>query len=101
MSRGLGVVQRTIMGLFRGLPIGMDSAPKPATKRSSRPLDTLHTKPRSNAILPRAIVLYRKNLVRAVRTREDLNRQIRRTLAHEIGHLQGMDESELRRRGLD
>lgn len=71
----------TILGLFRGLPAGV--------------------KVDGPDIPPRAIVLYRKNLSRAVRSREELDRQIRKTLLHEIGHLEGFDEDELRRRGLD
>ncbi len=70
----------TILGLFRGLPRGADPVP---------------------GAPPRAIVLYRRNLARAARTREELNRQIRRTLLHEIGHVSGLDEDELRRRGLE
>ncbi len=72
----------TILGLYRGLPLGVPS------RGPERPL-------------ARAIVLYRRNLVRAVRTREGLDRQILRTLQHEIGHLRGMDEDALRHRGLD
>jgi predicted Zn-dependent protease with MMP-like domain len=49
----------------------------------------------------RAIVLYRKNLARAVRTPGELEQQIQRTLWHEIGHLRGYDEDELRRLGLE
>jgi Flp pilus assembly protein TadD/predicted Zn-dependent protease with MMP-like domain len=71
----------TILGMFRGLPLGVD--------------DELDEAP------PRSIVFYSKNLARAVRTRAELDRQIRRTLQHEIGHLHGLDEDELRRRGLD
>ena len=71
----------TILGLFRGLPKGVTGDP------STTP--------------PRAIVLYTRNLARAVRTRAELKRQVRRTLLHEIGHLAGLDEDELRRRGLD
>ncbi len=71
----------TILGLFRGLPRGMEDS--------------------TGAAPPRAILLYRRNLARAVRTRDELNRQIRRTLLHEIGHVAGLDEDELRRRGLD
>jgi predicted Zn-dependent protease with MMP-like domain len=51
--------------------------------------------------VPRAILLYRLNLARAVRSRDELSEQIRRTLLHEIGHLEGLDEDDLRRRGLD
>jgi predicted Zn-dependent protease with MMP-like domain/Flp pilus assembly protein TadD len=74
----------TILGLYRGLPLGVDQA---GTGSEPAP--------------PRAVVLYRKNLARAVETRAELDAQIRRTLLHEIGHLQGMDEGDLRLRGLD
>jgi tetratricopeptide (TPR) repeat protein len=74
----------TILGLFRGLPRGIDADEEA-----------------SGAIPARAIVLYRKNLGRAVKTRAELDAQIRRTLLHEIGHLGGLDEDDLRRRGLD
>jgi len=70
----------TILGLFRGLPRGADPVP---------------------GAPPRAIVLYRKNLARAAHSRDELNRQIRRTLLHELGHVAGLDEDELRRRGLE
>lgn len=75
----------TILGLFRGLPLGIE-APKG---------------PGSEAIPTRTIVLYRKNLARAVKSRSELDEQIRRTLIHEIGHLSGLDEDDLRRRGLE
>lgn len=71
----------TILGLFRGLPRGIEDS--------------------SGAAPARAVVLYRLNLARAVRTRDELDRQIRRTLLHEIGHVAGLDEDQLRRRGLD
>lgn len=73
----------TILGLFRGLPL------------------TVESDDYGPGIPPRAIVLYRKNLARTVRSRTDLDAQIRRTLTHEIGHLTGLDEDELRRRGLE
>ncbi|MEZ4402725.1 MAG: metallopeptidase family protein [Kofleriaceae bacterium] len=72
----------TILGLFRGLPLG--ASPEPG-----------ETPP------PRAIVLYRLNLARAVRTRAELSEQIARTLLHELGHLDGLDEDDLRRRDLE
>jgi predicted Zn-dependent protease with MMP-like domain/Flp pilus assembly protein TadD len=75
----------TIMGLYRGLPLAQIGP----TSADEEPIP------------PRAIVLYRKNLARAVRSRDELDRQIRRTLVHEIGHLQGLDEDDLRRRGLE
>jgi tetratricopeptide (TPR) repeat protein len=71
----------TILGLYRGLPRGIEDP--------------------SGVTPARAVVLYRLNLARAVRTRDELDRQIRRTLLHEIGHVAGLDEDQLRRRGLD
>jgi Flp pilus assembly protein TadD/predicted Zn-dependent protease with MMP-like domain len=69
----------TILGLYRG-PVGR--APVPGDE-------------------PPSIVLYRKNLARAVKTRTELSEQIRDTLLHEIGHLEGLDEDDLRRRGME
>jgi Flp pilus assembly protein TadD/predicted Zn-dependent protease with MMP-like domain len=71
----------TILGLYRG-PVGRNA-------------------PAATPGEPTSIVLYRKNLARAVKTRADLSVQIRETLLHEIGHLEGLDEDDLRRRGLD
>jgi tetratricopeptide (TPR) repeat protein len=71
----------TILGLFRGPPLG-------------EPCDGSETPCRS-------VVLYRRNLARAVRTPEELREQIRVTLLHEIGHLRGEDDEELAARGLE
>ena len=56
---------------------------------------------RDLAINQKRLQLARKNLARAVTTREELNEQIRVTLLHEIGHLRGEDDSELAARGLE
>lgn len=69
----------TILGLYRG-PVGR--APAADDEQPS-------------------IVLYRKNLARAVKSRIELTEQIRDTLLHEIGHLEGLDEDDLRRRGME
>ncbi|MEO8549231.1 MAG: metallopeptidase family protein [Kofleriaceae bacterium] len=69
----------TILGLYRG-PVGRAPAPDDE---------------------PSSIVLYRKNLARAVKSRTELTEQIRDTLLHEIGHLEGLDEDDLRRRGME
>ena len=45
--------------------------------------------------------LYRKNLARAVKTKDELVEQISVTLLHEVGHLRGEDDSELAARGLE
>ncbi|MBI5549751.1 MAG: metallopeptidase family protein, partial [Deltaproteobacteria bacterium] len=45
--------------------------------------------------------LDRKNLARAVKTRDELAEQIRVTLLHEVGHLRGEDDTQLVARGLE
>jgi Flp pilus assembly protein TadD/predicted Zn-dependent protease with MMP-like domain len=72
----------TILGLYRG------------------PVGRAHVAPAGDGEAP-SIVLYRKNLGRAVKTRAELTEQIRDTLLHEIGHLEGLDEDDLRRRGME
>jgi tetratricopeptide (TPR) repeat protein len=46
------------------------------------------------------IVLYRRNLSRAAHTDDELHREVRDTLMHEVGHLNGEDDEQLRDRGL-
>jgi Flp pilus assembly protein TadD len=49
----------------------------------------------------RSIVLYRRNLARFARDRSHLAEQLRVTLLHELGHLHGESDDELRDRGLE
>ncbi len=49
----------------------------------------------------RAIVFYRKNLLRFARDRQELSQQVRVTLLHELGHLHGETDEDLRERGLE
>ncbi len=72
----------SILGLFRGPPQGEAC--------------TADDGPRC-----RSIVFYRKSLVRFVRSREELREQVRVTLLHELGHLRGEDDAQLRDRGLE
>lgn len=72
----------TILGLFRGAPYGLKSSSDPWSH------------------LPSAIVLYQRNLERAVASPEELEEQIAVTLIHEVGHFLGLSEEELHARGL-
>ena len=49
----------------------------------------------------RSIVFYRRNLARFARSRGELKEQVRVTLLHELGHLHGESEDDLRARGLE
>ncbi len=73
----------TILGVFQGTPL-------------DERLDT-HAEHHHTA----RIVLFQKNLERFARTHEALLEEIRITVLHEVGHLLGLDEDELRDRGLD
>lgn len=83
----------TILGLYRGAPL----EDAPPAKGAAAPAGQAARA----AEEPRSIVLYRKNLARAVSTRAELEQQVRITLWHEIGHLRGHDEDDLRARGLE
>jgi predicted Zn-dependent protease with MMP-like domain/Flp pilus assembly protein TadD len=72
----------SILGLFRG----------PSEREPCLPEDG----PRC-----RSIVFYRQNLARFARDRGELSEQVRLTLLHELGHLRGESEEELRARGLE
>jgi tetratricopeptide (TPR) repeat protein len=71
----------TILGLFRGEPLGADENAPGAE--------------------PRAILLYRRNLVRVAHDKQELAKQVQVTLWHELGHLRGADDDQLRLRGLE
>ena len=74
----------TILGLFRGEPLGDAGAVDGGAAPEAR-----------------AIVIYRENLLRAVRSHDELETQVRITLLHELGHLRGADDDELRLQGLE
>jgi predicted Zn-dependent protease with MMP-like domain len=62
-----------------------------------------HLLERSHADLPSApgaIYLFRRNLLRACADREELAREVRITVLHEVGHLLGLDEDDLEQWGL-
>jgi Flp pilus assembly protein TadD/predicted Zn-dependent protease with MMP-like domain len=101
----------TILGLFRGLPLGRDDVAEQATTavrggRGPRPHAsaggaTASGNPASYATPERAIVIYRRNILRSVQSIAELDRAIERTLLHEVGHLRGEDDGSLRDRGLE
>ena len=89
----------TILGLYRG-PVGWFPVAADAGGNRSGFAGRGGARPWNDAEQP-SIVLYRKNLARAVKTRAELSEQIRDTLLHEDGHLEGLDEYDLRRRGME
>lgn len=62
-----------------------------------------HLMERSHADVPSspgAIYLFRRNLLRIAADREELSREVRVTVQHEVGHLLGLDEDDLESWGL-
>jgi predicted Zn-dependent protease with MMP-like domain len=51
-------------------------------------------------VAPGAIYLFRRNLLRACHDREELEREVRITVQHEVGHYLGLDEDDLEKWGL-
>jgi predicted Zn-dependent protease with MMP-like domain len=72
----------SILGLFRG----------PSERERCTPADGPHC---------RSIVVYRRNLARFARSPQELREQVKVTLLHELGHLHGESEEDLRARGLE
>ena len=113
----------TILGLFRGLSLGREPGGVEAVARTGARgrqarvtggAPSSHSPPieeasrggvaaaASTATVPaRAIVLYRRNILRSIHGVEELDRAIERTLLHEVGHLRGEDDGSLRDRGLE
>ena len=70
----------TLFGIYQGVPKGNQSffqAP----------------------VLPNRITLYRRPILQACRTREEVHEQIRKTVIHEIAHHFGFSENRLRELG--
>lgn len=65
-----------LLGLFHGVPLTEKSA--------------------FSATPPDRIILYQKNIEAICSTDEQVRRQIRATLLHEVGHYFGLSEDELR-----
>lgn len=69
--------RRLVLGVFSGVPL---------TQKSVFALPSG----------PDHIILYKRNLEAVCRTEEELRRQIRLTVMHELGHYFGMSEDQLR-----
>lgn len=77
VPRGVRPERRLLLGLFEGVP---------STHQSVFALPAG----------PARITLYQTNIEAVCRTEEEIRRQIRLTVIHEIGHYFGMSEEQLR-----
>ncbi len=71
-----GTSRRGLLGLYHGTPL-----PDRSVEQSGR--------------LPDRITIYQRNIERFCRTREQIIRQVRKTVLHEVGHHFGLDEDDL------
>ena len=78
-----GRLSPTMLGLFQGTPVTERKVTSDVDHQTAR------------------IFLFQKNLERFAKDRDELVEQIGITLLHEVGHLLGLDEDDLRDRGLD
>ena len=69
-----------LLGLYEG---------RPRTRRSVQ----------DSGVMPDVIFIFQEHIEATARTREDLVRQVRITVLHEIGHHFGMSEDDLERLG--
>jgi len=94
----------TILGLYRGLPLGREDTNLPAApaRGRHRSAGRAHTAGQPAQPIPaRAVVVYRRNILRSARSLAEVDQVIERTLLHEVGHLRGEDDGSLRDRGLE
>jgi predicted Zn-dependent protease with MMP-like domain len=69
----------TLFGLYTGVPLPERAGGDPA--------------------LPDRIIIYRQPILRSCSTREEVAREIKVTLWHEVGHYLGLSEEDLHRLG--
>ncbi|HET9552568.1 MAG TPA: metallopeptidase family protein, partial [Anaeromyxobacteraceae bacterium] len=113
LDRALAELSAADRAALKGVPVEAADLPSTEDLTASQPplsptiLGLYRGPPEGEACLPedgdpcRSIVLYRKNLARFARDRAELDRQVRVTLEHELGHLRGEDDDALRDRGLE
>uniref|UniRef100_A0A832MKI0 Metallopeptidase family protein n=1 Tax=Eiseniibacteriota bacterium TaxID=2212470 RepID=A0A832MKI0_UNCEI len=112
VERSIEELPEKVRAHLHEVPVLVEDLPSPAMLTAEDPPlapDLLglfvgrHLMERSVSDLPSApgaIYLFRRNLLRVCPTEEDLVREVRITVQHEVGHLLGLDEDDLERWGL-
>ncbi len=112
VKEALQELPEQVRGHLRDVPVVVEAAPRDEMLQGSEPplppdllglfvgrslLEKSHADLPS---LPPTIYVFRRNLLRACRSREELAEQVRITVQHEVGHMIGADEQQLDEWGL-
>lgn len=112
VEKSLGELPSKVKQHLEEIPVLIEPLPRRDVLRSEEPPlspDLLglfvgrHLLERSSSDLPGApgaIFLFRHNLLRVCHDQEELEKEIRTTVQHEVGHLLGLDEDDLEQWGL-
>ena len=71
---------RTLLGLFQGIPLNKKSVWQPAS-------------------MPERITIFRKNIENLCRSDEEIKQKIKEVVRHEVAHFVGFTEDEIRELG--
>jgi predicted Zn-dependent protease with MMP-like domain len=101
VDQALGQLPKVFREKLKNIAIIVEDSPPQESEPGTLLLGLYHGVPLTErstffAAPPDRIFLYQKNIEAVCRTDEQIRRQVRETLLHEVGHYFGMTEDELR-----
>ena len=100
VERAFAQLPRRFRDKLPNVAIEVEDSPPPAMREGDPLMGIFQGVPMTEKSVfqssgPDRVVLYQKNIESACRTRKELQREIRLTLLHELGHFFGLSEEEL------
>jgi predicted Zn-dependent protease with MMP-like domain len=101
VEQSLELLPEVFRSKLTNIVIIVEDVPPEETEPGTLLLGLFHGVPRTEksvfyAAPPDRIFLYQKNIEAVCRSDEEIRRQVRLTLLHELGHYFGLNEAELR-----
>lgn len=101
VEQSLALLPDVFRSRLTNVAIIVEDAPPQEPERGTLLLGLFHGVPRTEksvffAAPPDRIFLYQKNIEAVCASDEEIRRQVRATLLHELGHYFGLSEAELR-----